>query len=151
MTPKIGFEMTYCHSEGAERPKNLINTRKYKILRFAQDDNMAIGRSLNSVLFFKLNNETLFGNIPGPQRRLTRDPPGRSVRPRRRRSLPPGGLRRTSSPGRPGWASPPPGACQELRPPLAGDPAAGEDKPAEQPPPAVSEQFLMGLWPTRKT
>jgi hypothetical protein len=27
-----------CHSEGAERPKNLITTRKCEILRGAQDD-----------------------------------------------------------------------------------------------------------------
>jgi hypothetical protein len=39
-----------CHSEGAERPKNLINTKKYEILRCAQDDNMALRRALNPVL-----------------------------------------------------------------------------------------------------
>jgi hypothetical protein len=27
-----------CHSEGAKRPKNLVITCKYEILRFAQDD-----------------------------------------------------------------------------------------------------------------
>jgi len=38
-----------CHSEGAKRPKNLITTSKYKILRCAQDDKMAIRRGLNSI------------------------------------------------------------------------------------------------------
>jgi hypothetical protein len=37
-----------CHSEGAERPKNLINTQKYQILRSAPDDKMAWRRDLNS-------------------------------------------------------------------------------------------------------
>jgi hypothetical protein len=35
-----------CHSEGAERPKNLINTRKYEILRSAQDDKKVFRRGL---------------------------------------------------------------------------------------------------------
>jgi hypothetical protein len=34
------------HSEGAERPKNLMNTRKYEILCYAQDDKMVIRRGL---------------------------------------------------------------------------------------------------------
>jgi hypothetical protein len=36
-----------CRSEGAKRPKNLSSTRKYEILRYAQDDNMALSRGLN--------------------------------------------------------------------------------------------------------
>jgi hypothetical protein len=36
-----------CHSEGVERPKNLVNSRKKEILRSAQDDKMALGRALN--------------------------------------------------------------------------------------------------------
>ena len=36
-----------CHSEGAERPKNLISTREYEILRSTQDDKMALGRGLD--------------------------------------------------------------------------------------------------------
>ena len=32
-----------CHSEGAERPKNLISKRKCEILRFAQDDKRVLG------------------------------------------------------------------------------------------------------------
>jgi DNA modification methylase len=35
-----------CHSEEAERPKNLITTSKSEILRYAQDDNMAFRRGL---------------------------------------------------------------------------------------------------------
>ena len=35
------------HSEGAERPKNLLDTRKYEILRGAQDDKMACRRVRN--------------------------------------------------------------------------------------------------------
>ena len=35
------------HPEGAERPKNLINTGKQEILRFAQDDKMALSRPFN--------------------------------------------------------------------------------------------------------
>ena len=35
-----------CHSEGVERPKNLITTRKYENFRFAQDDKMAFCRGL---------------------------------------------------------------------------------------------------------
>jgi hypothetical protein len=38
-----------CHSEGAERPKNLKKTRKCEILRFAQDDKIAFRRGLESV------------------------------------------------------------------------------------------------------
>jgi hypothetical protein len=34
------------HSEGAKRPKNLITTRKYEILRFAQDDKQAFRKGL---------------------------------------------------------------------------------------------------------
>ena len=34
------------HSEGAEQPKHRMNTRKYEILRFAQDDKMVIRRIL---------------------------------------------------------------------------------------------------------
>ena len=36
-----------CHSEGAERPKHLLGTRKNKALRFTQDDKMAFRRGLN--------------------------------------------------------------------------------------------------------
>ena len=43
----LGESPRTCHSEGAERPKNLINTRKYEILRFAQDDTMALRKALN--------------------------------------------------------------------------------------------------------
>jgi hypothetical protein len=37
-----------CHSEDAERPKNLITTGKYEILRSAQDDKIALGRALKT-------------------------------------------------------------------------------------------------------
>ena len=40
-----------CHSEGTERPKNLISRWKYEILRFTQDDKMALGRGLTFELF----------------------------------------------------------------------------------------------------
>jgi hypothetical protein len=43
-----------CHSEGAERPENLLITRKYEILRSAQDDKMVVRRGLN--LEFKIAN-----------------------------------------------------------------------------------------------
>jgi len=36
-----------CHSEGAKRPKNLLNTGNYEILRGAQDDKMAFYRLSN--------------------------------------------------------------------------------------------------------
>jgi hypothetical protein len=36
-----------CHSEGAERPKNLIITGKHEILCSAQDDKMVFRRGLN--------------------------------------------------------------------------------------------------------
>ena len=36
-----------CHSEEAKRPKNLITTSKYEILRYAQDDKMDFRRGLN--------------------------------------------------------------------------------------------------------
>jgi len=39
-----------CHSEGAERPKNLITMGTCKILRGARDDNMAFRRGLKSSL-----------------------------------------------------------------------------------------------------
>ena len=46
--PPLGCESPLtCHSEGAERAKNLITTRKYEILRSAQDDNMAFRSGLN--------------------------------------------------------------------------------------------------------
>jgi hypothetical protein len=37
-----------CDSEGAQRPKNLITVSNYEILRFAQDDKMALGRGLKA-------------------------------------------------------------------------------------------------------
>ena len=46
-----------CHSEGAKRAKNLVITRKYKILRSAPDDKMALRRD------FKLRSVKL-ENLP---------------------------------------------------------------------------------------
>ena len=44
-----------CHSEGAERPKNLISTRKYEILHCVQDDKMAFCRGLRLLLAIALS------------------------------------------------------------------------------------------------
>jgi len=35
-----------CHSEEAQRPKNLLNTRKYEIFRCAQDDKIVFAKVL---------------------------------------------------------------------------------------------------------